>query len=487
MISTYLHSSKKKLPPATPQAETTPQIVNTLRAKGIHAKQASTKDSNVFICANRNLTYIERATKSLPEHEKKELGHFFYCPIERAICCDLSRTYGIEYPEGTQLSYLLKISRNQQIEEHPPLPLSNGTHYSEKTFTQDPLFRNTLEKHSVFRELYRLLSNPSFQEDYQNFLDIIQSNNPKWAEAYRFDPIGLAYLSLFAYLDGNLTKEELFIAHMLASAFLESPQSASYVVLSQENARNYLQYYNYLTEQNISQDFYCLRNLDRKSTLAKTTISYESKERGDLAAYTTITSRGGQNPPGVRYTQNNKRHPSVSICFLPPWLWKRLYAELNPKHSPPIEHEELFGFRCKIDDIISGRPISYASPLFYLPNAHRLKGTQLSVTAHDILYHCLLDWLHPHANDLIKLGQKTRSIGQTSLELAINIMDRPFIGLSSDPVINIADHIKKYAPYIKKLPEKDQATFFIHCKEVFGEPVIENIFSTTLFEQKFRP
>lgn len=71
MISTYLHSSKKKLPPATPQAETTPQITNTLRAKGIYVEQASRKDSNVFICANRNLTYIDRATKNLSEHEKK--------------------------------------------------------------------------------------------------------------------------------------------------------------------------------------------------------------------------------------------------------------------------------------------------------------------------------------------------------------------------------------------------------------------------------
>lgn len=470
-------------PPSSPSSK----IVHILRENGVHLEEDAEENSNIFICSNKSFAHIDKVAQKLPEHQQRRLGYFYYSPEKRSICCDFSSDYGIAYPKGSEIGSLLKASRSRFVEEHPPLLLTNGSYCSEKEFIEHPLFRNTLEKYSVFRELCRISSESHFEEDYQYFLTVIRSDNTRWAEAYRSYPSDLAYTSLYAYLNGDITKEELFIVHMLASAFLESANSADYVVLSQENVRAHLQEYDYLSEQNISQNFYCLRNLDKKSLIEKTAIFYQSRQDGDLAAYSTITSQGGANPPGVKNLRGYEQSPLVEIFFFPPWLCKRLYSELYPNHSPPVEHEEFFGYRARVDDLISGRPISYASPLFYLPNAHNIKGTQLSVTAHDILYHCLLDWQHPHTHNLIKLGQKTKSFGRENLELIVNILDRPLIGSSLDQDTNIADHIKKYSFIIKKLSEKKQAMFFVYCKEVFGESVIDKIFSTEHFEQKFRP
>lgn len=468
-------------PTPLPKKEESVRVVH-----GIHLRENS-DDPKIVICSNRSFTSIHKATKNLSENKKEELGYFYYCPEKKAICCDLRSDYGIAYPKSSQMPSLLKASRKQPLLQQSSLLLSNGSCYSEKTFVENPLFKNTLERHSVFQELCRLQSQNSFKKDYQYFLDVIQSNNPRWAEAYRSDPSALAYLSLYAYLNAAITKEELLIVHMLASAFSDSPGSADYCILSRENVKDQMRAYSYLSEKNIDQDFYCLRHLDKKSLIERTSIFYQSQENSDLAAYTTIIDRGGEHPHGVVISHDREKRRSITICFFPPWLCKRLYAELYPTQSPPIDHEEFFGYRTRVDDLVLGRPISYASPLFYLPQVHNLEGTQLSVTAHDMLYHCLLDWRHPHAHKLIKLGQKVREMGRESLELAVNILDRPLIGLSSCQDTNIADHLKKYSFVINKFSEEKQAMFFVHCKEIFGESVIEKMFSSDHFDQKFRP
>lgn len=488
-MSIYFYIKKiiiSKFIPLNPTSSMEKKIIDSFRSIGIDVEK-DPNDSGVFLCVNSSFVHINRALQHIPEKDREHLGEFYYSPEKRSICCDFNKSYSIQYPKESNWISLIKASQDQKTKQLKTLSLPNGSQYSEDDFIHHPLFSNTLEKHNVFRELCKLQSYPHFQTDYQAFLEVIRSSNMRWAEGYRSHPVELAYLSLTAYLDSQITKEELFVIQMLASAFLESPDSAQFFVLSSENIHAHLKEYFYITTENETKDFHCLRNLDNKSLILRTAISYESKQNGDRAAYTTIVNRGGENPPGVKLLKYSEQKAPVSLFLLPPWLWKRLYAELFSLGSPPIEHEEFFGFRKKINDLIFGRPISYASPLFYLPTVHRRAGAQLAVTAHDILFHCLLDWKHPYAHDLIKLGQKVWEMGQGSRLLARNILDRPMTESSSNPDKNIAEHIRLYSLLVKDLPEENQAKFFVFCQEIFGEKAIDEIFSTNTFDLKFRP
>jgi hypothetical protein len=428
------------------------QVLDSFSSIGIEMEKVP-EESGVFRCLNCSFVHLNRAMQHLSEDDKTNLGEFYYSPERRSICCDFNKSYSIQYPQDIQwTSLLLKASRSLKVANQVHLELPHGSVYSENRFIAHPLFQNTLEKYSVFQQLCKLQSQPQFQTDYETFLSIIHSNNPNWADGYRLAPVDLAYLSLFAYLDGQITQQELFIVHMIASAFLESPHSTEVFHLSQDNIKTYLKEYFYLTQENETNDFYCLRNLEKKSLIEKTAFRFESKENRERAAYTTITKAGGTNPPGVKLLSSSTAKSPVSLCILPPWLWKRLYSEMFPLESPPIEHEEFFGFRRRLDDLIEGRPISYASPLFYLPSVHGLKGTQLGVTVHDIMFHCLLDWRYSQAHKLIRLGQKIRSLGKEKdiLNLAMIVLDRN--------VVTISENSDK-----------------------------EHIFSSITFDQKFKP
>jgi len=61
-------------------------------------------------------------------------------------------------------------------------------------------------------------------------------------------------------------------------------------------------------------------------------------------------------------------------------------------------------------DLFEGRPISYASPLFYMPIVHDALGTQLGITAHDMNVHCPIDWQSPYVEQCIRLGRSLLNI-----------------------------------------------------------------------------
>lgn len=465
------------------------QVLDSFSSIGIEMEKVP-EESGVFRCLNCSFVHLNRAMQHLSEDDKTNLGEFYYSPERRSICCDFNKNYSIQYPQDIQWTSLLKASGSLKVPNQVHLELPHGSVYSENRFIAHPLFQNTLEKYSVFQQLCKLQSQPQFQTDYETFLSIIHSNNPNWADGYRLAPVDLAYLSLFAYLDAQITQQELFIVHMIASAFLESPHSTEVFLLSSDNIKAHLKDYFYLTQENETNDFYCLRNIDKKSLIERTAFRFQSREKRERAAYTTITKAGGANPPGVKLLSSSTAKSPVSLCILPPWLWKRLYSEMFPLESPPIEHEEFFGFRRRLDDLIEGRPISYASPLFYLPSVHGLKGTQLGVTVHDIMFHCLLDWRYSQAHKLIRLGQKIRSLGKEKdiLNLAMIVLDRNVVTISENSDKDIARYLSFYcSSLIKKLSEENQLKFFVFCQEIFGKTVIEHIFSSTTFDQKFKP
>ena len=64
---------------------------------------------------------------------------------------------------------------------------------------------------------------------------------------------------------------------------------------------------------------------------------------------------------------------------------------------------------------MKGRPISYASPLFYIPEVHGRPSKQLGITAHDVVGHCVTDWMHPYSGTLIGLGAELRELDDPEL------------------------------------------------------------------------
>ncbi len=479
---------ESKLLPLIAPSDFENKVIYSFRSIGIHMEKIPEAPGE-FRCSHASFVDIYKALEDLTEEDKEKIGEFYFNPQQRSICCNFNKPYSFQYPNQDNWMSLLRISRQQEVEPLEPLTLPHGSVWSEQKFVTDPLFRNTLEKYSVFKEIGLRQSTPNFLVDYRAFLDLIQSTEIRWAERYRYHPLDLAYLSLIAYLDEQITKEELFVAQMLASIFLESPGTAQFTVLSSENVRHHLKEYFYITQEHEGQNFYCLKNLDKKSLIARTAISFASKQNRERAAYTTITKRGGPNPPGVKIQNTSEAKSPVSLFILPSWLWKRLYSELFPEQSPPIEHEEFFGFRTRLNDLLYGRPISYASPLFYLPKVHSVEGTQVGVTVHDIMFHCFLDWRHPHAKALISLGQKTRGLGQEKqiLTLAMAILDRNMMRVSNNLEKDVSLYLKQLSRLIKDLSDENQIQFFNFCFEVFGEGVINELFSDNTFDVRFRP
>ena len=439
------------------------ELINKMQTKGLIFENIP--ETNIFICDN-SFIQIKKVLEDFPESEKKDIGRFFYSPENNAICCNFDeKDYGIIYPTGYGWTSFIRISKEYTQPEHSPLALSNGKFCSEKEFIENPLFASTLEKRSVFRHLSKIQETRTFKKDYQTFLRVTQSNDEHWANSYRKKPIDLAYLSLFAYLDGKIVKEELFIVQMLASAFLESPDSTKYVVLTKANVKDYLLSYNYLTDENKTSHFHCLENLDKKSLIERTAFSKQSKKSlteqnailtVDWAVYYALKEsllpsqsirlcnkkssekissdedtilekdiRSRSERKKERKNLEAQKNNSISTLFLPPWLCKRLNAEIAQFDNPLIDHEEYFGYRRKLDDLLLGRPVSYASPLFYIPEVHDYPGTQLGITSHDIHFHCFLDFYNPHAKKIIQLAEKIRTLGKDVIPLVANLLDRP--------------------------------------------------------------
>ncbi len=410
-----------------------------------------------------------------------------------AFCCKLrpekSKDPFFTYPTGKSWNAALKmIKEDRDTSSKPPLTLTltDKSMYTEKQFVTNPLFAHTLEKHNVFERLCFLQSQPNFQTSYQDFLQKLKRKDLNWADEYKNKPFDLAYLSLFARLNEEIDNEELFVAQMLASAFLESKDSASHTVLTEENAIEHLEDSNYLpsniplphsltkilNKYILKPKLKCVEGLNEKSILKRTSVSYTSNKLLDKALYKSSVE-DGMHPFGSKEENSSTKDPKpVTITLLPPKLCVEFYKEiLGPKIDPdlpPIAHQEYFGYRERFSDLFKGRPISYASPLFYMPGVHGTdSNTQLGITAHDAIFHCPVDWQHPYAKSLAELGKALIDLKkdyQGKKEwpfhgLTLVILDR---NLSS-----VKAGLDRILDEASKLSSDDQRIFFALCKEKF--------------------
>jgi hypothetical protein len=437
---------------------------------------------NEFICPDSCFYDINSIVNSLSDAIKKRITRFYYSPEKRAICSEMSMTAKesakIAYPNGDEWMSLLRNSRLAEIPRTSELNLTSGMILSETDFIKNPLFSNTLEKESVFQRLCSLIGTEKFQLDYVEFLEKIRGSDLDWADCYRENSIEFAYLSLYAYLNTEIDQEELFVAQMLASAFTEpldsaaySPDTASYTVLTEENGKTHLkenQYISYLTSLF---DIPCLRDIETKSLLKRTTVSYFARE-DEIEEEVYESNRAFEQ---LTFGQVFLRE-GLRTTLLPPALVKVLYAETLKSDScpvPPQEHKEYFGYRRSVKDLFSGRPISRASPLFFMPEVHDSPGHQLGIVAHDELFHCALDWINPYTQAFINCGKdvyEDENLKDNFKTVSIKLLDRAVT------VKSINDFFEQEVlERIKEFSELQQLIFLEVCIECFPDELVDQI------------
>ena len=96
----------------------------------------------------------------------------------------------------------------------PPISLSHLTllslKMSKEAFLQDPLFKYAKEASNVYDTLIEKQQDPLFRQHYSIFLSSIEEED--WFETCQREEIEameLGYLSLMAYLEGKIDKEDL--------------------------------------------------------------------------------------------------------------------------------------------------------------------------------------------------------------------------------------------------------------------------------------
>ncbi len=388
-------------------------------------------------------------------------------------------------PNSSEFLGILRDSNLKNIDSSSTLYLSESKTYCERDFVKSPLFKSSIEKHDVFRELCNLSrEDASFTAEYEYFLTKIKSESAQWAEKYQLIPEYLAYLALYAYLDGKINEDELVVVHSLASAFLESADNSDYVVLNQENIGPLLAKYNYLQNGYSFPDFSFSDCFNQKSVLERTAILYRTTKGIDLNIY-KLGEQTKNVTLGFKPVEGLKSGCDVAV--LPRWLTESIYNELfssifsaHQTTPPPTDHSGIFGYRRKILDLVGGRPVTYPSPLFFGPTeVHDVESKQLAIYVHDLLGHCRADWMHPYTNEVIALGLAIREeLGEKFAQLSIDLLDRAIEPHKENPAENVANFIKilmkkktaaeyrkVYTVCEKKLPKEVSDLVLDACKK----------------------
>lgn len=467
-----------------------PSIIFEIRSAFESRGLAFESHLGMFVYPDSTFSDIKEVVGTLSENAKAYVGELFYNARKRAICSIPGSEFQINYPDTSTWISLLKLSREKVVYPFSCLTLTEGRSCSESDFVKESIFKSTLEKHSVFLRLCKLRDATDFEERYDTFLQSTQTGDFEWAKT---KPLDMAYFALFAYLDGKkINKEELFVAQMLASAFLESPDSAAYIVLTQENVDAHLKQTHYLTPHQTARDFACVASLEGKSPLERMAISYKTQTGIDFFVY-ELYKESRKLPMGFKEISEEPNAAYVTI--LPPWFSKKLYEEIfSPNFQfiedyPPTEHSEFFGYKEILKDLVKGRPISYASPLFYIPEVHGRPSKQLGITAHDVVGHCVTDWMHPYSGTLIELGVELRELDDPELfPLAFALLDRAVESQLEDYHENVCNFIMNLTHSLvdSKLSIERQDKFFNLCEAILPDVFLDKMQKRHRFEEGSR-
>lgn len=437
-------------------------IQKLFHERGLEFKKLENQ-SGLFICPDSCWSDIKEILQELSVPERNKIGVFYYNPDQRSICCDFRLQGGILYPTAEEWIDQMKASK-KEAENSLFLCLTNGAFLSEDQFLKDPLFKDSLEKYSVFRRLCKFRASEGFERAYETFRRLLASNSPRWADIYRNNPKELALVSLFAYLDKRISSKELFTAHMLSSAFFESSDSAQYIVLNDQNASQVLERFSYVSKEDCLLS--PLEEISSKSLLERTCVLYESTFGLDYSLYSNL-SRSGQPTRGFRKGSGS----ACRVCLLPPWLEQELQERIAYP-ATPMRHKESFGYRRSLADLIWGRPISYPSVLFYLPEVHGIGNKQLGILVHDVLGHCFFDGKNPYVQNLISLGKDLRSLGSAYIPFAATVLDRAVTTEFADPKENMRVFMGLVYSNVEKFPLEQQQVFYSLCEKNLPSDVL---------------
>ncbi len=341
------------------------------------------------------------------------------------------------------------ITRSDQIADafinkiDPQLKLSSGIIVHPNEFFQDPLFKDTKEKKAVFIKLYLFLNSPFFTQEYQDFLSSL--NHKNWFEAYSRTPEKLALLSLIAFHDGRINKEELFVINMVSSAFHEisTPESTlekiDLKVLNTDeiieylkesgfppfaaNTRNYIiATYNRISPEEIQdnlEDF--LQKYSKRSIVERTFIEYTLKNSSiNYIEHFTIEML-------IHYVvgcdvgfKKVDKSENITVVLAAPHFAIELYRWASSIPSMPADaHHFMFGFNKDAKPLFNMiRPISIPSTtLFKLPLVHDCeRGSELGVLTHDLNYHIPLEVINPHVDIFVGIASLIKDYAEKKLQ-----------------------------------------------------------------------
>lgn len=359
------------------------------------------------------------------------------------------------------------FANKNQIIYIPPseVKLPNQKTLSREEFENHPLFKITQEKQEVFSQLATMCGDSEALREYDHFLITLTLKDPEWHSYFKSHPIKLGYLSLLAFLEGKIDREELFIMHMVGEAYREllseKVSAVTIHTLSPDNAAKYLQeagFPLFSPQPNIFKRFFrnLLKNLlsDELPDLLEfiysknipliTHCKYNGQLKKEKREFLTeLTQLSPVKRASVEYTldrfyddpQHLNHRLSVemgiyfkdikgigyknieggkgTIVLLSPQLIIDILRRTSAISSPAAsEHVYTFGFSEVDEPFYQGvRVISIPSPLFSGKYVHgyRAGPEGLGIYYHDVLYHLPLEVNNPHIKPIVNIAKKIKS------------------------------------------------------------------------------
>ena len=332
--------------------------------------------------------------------------------------------------------------------------LPSGRVVSKVDFLEHPLFCNTKEKKGVFLKLRELLKKVDFSKKYNTFLSSIHNDN--WFIQYEKKPNLLAYLSLVAFLDGEIDEEELFVVHTVSAAYSELQKKSKekarvikvtpkVISLKEELLHTLYEFQvppfdkpqimitNHKNKEDLQKLMFRLtEEYMQKSVLKRTFVTYTLSDFG--------SSRDSSIEAQIRFdigcfSFSKDLGNRTGDIFLPPcalaWRLFCITSEFEETLPPP---KPSFGHLNRPEVLYEGRPVFRPSALFKVKRPHDSDTgpAELGMYFHD-LYHLLLEANNPHVDLFIKIGKRLLNknlINKLNLDpkclrkFAIEVLDR---------------------------------------------------------------
>lgn len=274
-------------------------------------------------------------------------------------------------------------------------------------FSNHDLFKALKQKQEIYDELVMKITSANFPTQYEAF--ILNLEKETWYEACRDNPMQSAHLATIAFLNKNISQEELLIIHRACEVFSEAGVTGSFKVLTSSNAEAYLKAANYppfsYSPKGVAvyelrpriQRF--LSSLDRKSIVERTVVEYEKPLQGSI-------EEGIHEITSVK--EGCKQRDAVAgkgtFVLLPPHLNIELFSMCVNEPRTPADCHYMLGYSS--DDpssfYLGKRPISIATPYLsregFAVEIHKFPMPFGKVTAldyHDSAYHIPLEMTLP--------------------------------------------------------------------------------------------